>query len=192
MPFREIAFALGYNLATIPWLYGRLTLPGILRRYARWTESDQERSVTAVLRTPFYNRSFHPYQARLVNRMLSHLDRIRERIAHLVGIYLDALKGTRVQTLLPTERDDGALLRFPIAVPGATRADFLRRALARGVFLETNYERLLAEPPSSHSRYPNSLWAADNVVLLPLYGRLPPAAARRIAQQVAEIADEFA
>jgi hypothetical protein len=35
------------------------------------------------------------------------------------------------------------LLRFPVAISGMKRAEVLLRALESGLFLETNYERLL-------------------------------------------------
>jgi perosamine synthetase len=187
-PLRETARAMIYNLATIPSVYGRFTAP--VRGYARHVEPDMD-SITEELKTPFYSHAFHPYQATLVNRMLDRMDRIRDRVASLVKVYCEVLEGTAVQILVPQERDDGALLRFPIAVPDGTRDDFLRRALGYGLFLETNYERILAEPASSHSQFPNSLWAADNVVLLPLYSRMSENDARRIAQGVAEVANDL-
>lgn len=199
LPLREIAHAMFYNVATVPWLYGRFSVPWILRQISKSGEAPPRSSATGeqpgvvdgLLADSFYCRSFHPYQAVLLNRLLARRDRIRDSIASLAKLYFDTFEGTRVRVLVPAERDDGGLLRFPIAVPDGTRTEFLRRALARGLYLEVNYGEVLAEPPSSHPQYPNSVWAAENVVVLPLYSRLSTIDARVIAEQVVEIVDEL-
>jgi dTDP-4-amino-4,6-dideoxygalactose transaminase len=90
---------------------------------------------------------------------------------------------------LGSESDDAGLLRFPVAFPGRERSQILRLALQRGVYLETNYERPLPEE-SEYARVPNSLWAAQNVVLLPLYKSLSPADAADLARKVIEVENE--
>jgi dTDP-4-amino-4,6-dideoxygalactose transaminase len=193
MPIRDLVFALVYNVATIPWLYGRLTLPRLLREYVHndinanaSTAPDISEQGNAT-RTVFYTREFHPYQAELVLRMLKRMDRIRQHTARLVSLYLDAFRNQQIATFLPPERDDAALLRFPISFYGKERADILRLALSRGLYLETNFEDLLPEK-SEHGRFPNAVWAARNLVLLPLYTALSLRRAERLAQQVVGLA----
>ena len=67
--------------------------------------------------------------------------------------------------------------------------EILRRALRRGLYLETNYERPLAPKPEQ-ANFPNACWAAENVVLLPLYRRLSLEAAESIARRVVRISEE--
>jgi dTDP-4-amino-4,6-dideoxygalactose transaminase len=85
--------------------------------------------------------------------------------------------------------EEKALLRFPIVIPGIERGEILRRALRSGLYLETNYERHLV-PKSQRAKFPNACWAADNVVLLPLYRRLSLEAAESIARRVVRISEE--
>jgi dTDP-4-amino-4,6-dideoxygalactose transaminase len=188
MPLRELVVHLVYNLATNPWFYGRFTLPRILRRYAGMSIDSISDSQKDGTDTPFYTRDFHPYQAELVLRSLQRLDGIRAAVARLVSIYRDVFKDTPIHTFGTTGTDEAALLRYPIAVPGADRAGILRMALKRGIYLETNYERPLVEE-SEYSRFPNSSWAANNLLLLPLYKALPFRAAEHIARQVLEIGE---
>ena len=186
LPLRELIVHLVYNLATNPWFYGRFTLPHILRKYAGMSIDSISDSRKDVTDTPFYKCDFHPYQAELILRLLHRLDGIRAAIARLVSIYQDVFKDTPIQTFETTGTDAAAMLRYPIGIPGADRAEILRMALKRGIYLETNYERPLVGE-SEYSRFPNSLWAANNLVLLPLYGALPFKAAEHIARQVLEI-----
>ena len=65
----------------------------------------------------------------------------------------------------------------------------LRQALKRGLYLETNYAHPLPPEPD-RARCPNAMWAAENLVLLPLYGRLSVDAAETIARRVVGIVDE--
>src|SRR5216684_1703211 len=180
MPFRDLAFALVHNVATHPLLYGRFTLPRLLRRSAKRCLAPTCETPEIPSETPFYSHDFHSYQAGLVLHMLRRIDGIRSHIARLVSIYRDAFRDTPIQTFLGSESDGAGLLRFPIAFPGRERSQILRLALQRGVYLETNYERPLAEE-SEHARLPNALWAAQNVVLLPLYKSLSPKNAADLA-----------
>jgi dTDP-4-amino-4,6-dideoxygalactose transaminase len=132
----------------------------------------------------------HPYQAQLILRMLRRMDRIRAHVGRLASLYSDAFRNGSVMALLPSERDDAGLLRYPIAFPGETRAEVLRRALRRGIYLETEFEQLLPDP-SEHGQVPNSAWAGRNVILLPLYSSLTLERAARLAREVNEIADEM-
>ena len=189
LPVREIVFSLMYNMATVPSVYGRLVLPRLLRRYARWEPGRNNQAGDDPLRTPFYIQRFQPFQATLILRMLSRINSIREHIRDLVSTYLEVLKGTNVATLLPEDCDHAALLRFPVVLPEMERSQFLRRALRWGLFLETNYEQILAEEPVDGA-FPHARWASRNLVLLPLYTALSQENARRLAEQIAAIGEE--
>jgi dTDP-4-amino-4,6-dideoxygalactose transaminase len=189
MPVRELVSALGRNLATIPWLYGRLILPRLMRSYFKAPLASAGAGSRDVTKGSPFTRAFHPYQAQLVLRMLGRMDRIRSHIARLVSIYTDAFQDGSVATFLPSVRDDAGVLRFPIAFPGRSRAAILRQALKRGLYLETEFEEPLPDP-SDHARFPNAVWAGRNLVLLPLYAALAPQDAAWLAGQVNEIAKE--
>jgi hypothetical protein len=92
-------------------------------------------------------------------------------------------------TFLPPGLDDAGLLRFPIAFPAKTRAEVLRRALKRGIYLETEFEQPL---PDSANRgpFPNSVWTGRSLILLPLYSSLSMESAAWLANQMNEIAAE--
>ena len=187
IPLRELIFAAIYNCATQPWVYGRFVLPSLLRGHIGSTATadapeDPENS-------PFYNREFHPYQAALVVRSLRRREEIRQHIGRLVAIYNSVFAKTHVQTFIGQEHDAAGVLRYPIAIPGMSRPEFLREALSRGLYLETNYEQPLA-PRDEWNCFPNSLWSARNIVLLPLYRSLSERQAEIIARKVAAIAAE--
>jgi perosamine synthetase len=185
LPARETLFAMVYNAVTAPWLYGRVTLPAILRGYAK-PEEELEDDVEAEKRNPYYARDLHKVQAALVLTSLKRLDRIRSRIAEIVLAYRNQLDGTSIVTFRPAGGDDAGLLRFPVAFPGRVRTDVLREALRRGLFLETNYERPLAEE-RDWPLFPRATWAARNIILLPLYARLTARDAGRMAAKIKEI-----
>jgi dTDP-4-amino-4,6-dideoxygalactose transaminase len=190
IPVKELARALVYNVATIPWLYGRVSLQHILQRYANSPTMYQFDEPRTVTKTCFYTRDFHPYQAALVLRMLKRFDRIREQIAQLVSIYIDVLRNSPIETFIPSGSDgENLLLRFPIVFRGKERSDVLRLALRRGLYLETNYERALPEM-SEYAKFPNSIWAARNLLLLPLYTALSRQQARDLAVGIREIGME--
>ncbi len=192
MPGRELVLSMARNIATIPWLYGRLILPVLLRSYFKPAPvAAQGTSVAApaVTRGAPFTREFHPYQAQLVLRMLGRIDKIRHHVAQLVSVYRNAFKSGGIATFLPGGCDDAGLLRFPIAFPGKSRAEVLRRALRRGLYLETEFEQLLPEP-ADQSRFPNAARAGQNLVLLPLYTALSPKKARWLTEQILAIAAE--
>lgn len=191
-PARELVRTAVRNAATIPWIYGRATLPRLLREYLEPpVDAGGGGEPHDVTRDPPYTRAIHPYQARLVLRMLGRLDAIRRHIAGLVAEYERAFpSGAGIRPLLPVERDDGGLLRYPIAFPGCERAEVLRCALKRGLYLETEFEQPL--PASSeHARFPNATWIGRNHVLLPLYTALSAKDARWLADQVNGIARDL-
>lgn len=184
-PAKELAFAQLYNATTQPWIYGRMILPSLLQRYAQEGGREKEVSPTNSL---FYQAEMHPYQAGLILRSLGRIDRIQKEIESLVAEYETALRDKPVHTFVSQEVQRSGLLRFPIVVDGLPRAQVLREALSRGLYLETNYERPLA-PEDEWKRLPNALWAARNVVLLPLYTSLKRSQAQAIAMKVGQIAD---
>jgi dTDP-4-amino-4,6-dideoxygalactose transaminase len=170
----------------VGWLYGKLKIPHSLRKSAKTHLVVQSKAPELPVGSPFYSRELHPYQAALLLRMLPRLDQIREHIARLVSVYQNAFRNSPIQTFLhDSDFDAGGLLRFPIA-PGNKRSQVIRLARQRGIYLETNYDEPLPDA-SEHARFPNSVWAAQNVVLLPLYRSLSVAAAERLARTLIEI-----
>jgi dTDP-4-amino-4,6-dideoxygalactose transaminase len=119
--------------------------------------------------------------------MLRRMDEIRDRIARLATTYLDAFRNTSVATLLPSECDNAGLMRFPIAISGKEGKDILRLALKRGMYLAPNYG--LLPQKSELGRFPNAVWAVQNVALLPLYRKLPEQSAQWLAKHIIEIAN---
>jgi dTDP-4-amino-4,6-dideoxygalactose transaminase len=189
-PIREVLSSFVHNVGTIPWFYGRVAVPRILREYRSKPVVNQKSTFPATQPDPFFSQEFHPYQAALITRVLKRIDAIHAHISSLVAIYQNGFKNSSIQTFMPPECDTGGLLRFPIAFPGVERTQVLRAALSRGVVLETNYERPL--PDESDLRaFPASLWASNNVVLLPLYSSLSLDAAHRIASDMLAIAQEL-
>lgn len=187
IPLRESVFAALYNSATQPWIYGRLVLPSLLQGHIASTATAEASEEPGA--SPFYNRQFHSYQAALVLRGLRRREEIRQHIARLVAIYDGVFGETGVQTFVGPQHDKAGILRYPIAISGMTRPEFLRRALSQGLYLETNYEQPLA-PRDEWNCFPNSLWAARNIVLLPLYRSLSEREAEIIARKVAAIVVE--
>ncbi len=190
LPVRELLFSLIYNLATQPWVYGRFTVQKALGGYRSTSGLEKAQTPAAARTTPFYNRAFHAYQAELVLRVLNRWGTVGQHIEDLVAVYKRTFASTSVRTFITDVCDEKALLRFPITLSGIDRGEILRRALKCGLYLETNYESPLA-PTSEFAKYPNAFWAAENVVLLPLYRRLSLEAAETIGRRVAGISDEF-
>ena len=198
LPVRDLVQALAHNLATTRWIYRWITLPLLPLRDAAPeplskalgtsapAAANQKVAAPAVLRNPSYTREVHPYQAELVLRMLRRMGKIREHIAHLAAIYRKTLSNTAIATFVPPGCDNGGLMRFPIAFPGKDRTEVLRLARQRGLYLKVIWRRTLPEP-FEHARFPNAVWAARNLVLLPLYTALSPRSAELLAQNVVEV-----
>jgi len=186
LPIRETFFAIIYNLATSPWIYGHITLPHLLKTYGRPGPSASAHIQDDVRQSPFYNRDFHPYQAALMLRMLKRIDKIRARIEELVSIYEQRFKGSSVATFMPANCDRAGLLRYPVAFPDRKRSQILKKALAQSLFLEINYDEPLPDR-KDWDYFPNACWAAQNIILLPLYDRLSPDRAARLASKVANL-----
>lgn len=199
-PVAGLALALAQNFATAPGIYRWLTLPllplrgtlpALLKKMraskpAITPRSSNEPVMTAAPRNQYYTREIHPYQAELILRMLGRLDRIREHVAALAGIYLEVFRNTPIETFLPPGGDTDGLMRFPIAFPGKNREELLRLALKRGLYMKVLWSRPLPDE-SEYSRFPNAVWAARNLVLLPLYTALSANAAKLLAQNVVDI-----
>lgn len=185
-PAREMLSSILYNLATQPSVYGRFTIQKILRDHRSTSDLEKTQTPAAARNSAFYNCAFHPYQAGLLLRLLNRLEVVGQHIENLVAVYRRIFASTRVRMFVDAETDERGLLRFPIALPGMERGEILRRALSRGLYLETNYERLLA-PESEQPNFPNAQWAADNIILLPLYRRLSLEAAESIAMQIVKV-----
>jgi dTDP-4-amino-4,6-dideoxygalactose transaminase len=192
MPAREVIFSMLYNFGTIPWLFGRVALPRILRGYVGHGDdhnasATSEADATAMeSSSPSYTRDFHPYQARLVLRMLRRMDSVREHIARLVSIYLECFRDSSIMNFVPAGCDLAGLLRFPIAFAERRRAEILRRAVRQGVYPEVNFDLPLPDK-AELSRFPNAVWAGQNLMELPLYTALSLEAARRLAAVLVEI-----
>lgn len=186
MPIRELLFSVAYNLATIPWLYGRVTLPRRLRQYMLRSQAKRPAASPAAAGDDSYRREFHPYQAALLVRQLRRIEQVRTHIRQLASVYQKTFLHTSIETFVPPGYDTAGLLRFPIAFPGKNRSEILRAALSRGLFLETNYEQPLPRE-ADQALFPNSLWAAQNVMLMPLYTALSAETATRLASQVVAI-----
>ncbi len=188
-PSREVLAAAVRNVATIPSLYGRVILPKLIEKYFQ-PAPPPDSGLSNITRGVAFTREFHPYQARLVLGMVQRLDRIRAHIAQLVAIYREAFHGTRVTILLPGEYDPAGLLRFPISFSPGTRAEVLRAALKRGIYLETEFEQPLPDV-SVLSQFPHSVRAGRDTLLLPLYTSLSLKEASWLARQIREIAAEL-
>lgn len=195
MPIGELIQALAQNLATSRWIYRRFTLPvlplrdlllHLLRRFHKGRVTVNANNQAEVPPNAFYNQQFHPYQAELVLRLVKRMDQIREQIACLAEIYLKALQRTPVATFLPPGSDNGGLMRFPVAFPERHRESILRLARKRKLYLKVLWDHPLAEKHEL-ARFPNAVWAAQNVVMLPLYSGLSPKSAELLAQSVIEI-----
>ncbi len=202
MPFRELLETFIYNFASIPWIYGRFTVPRLLRRYRKraWAQNNQADSDTDlaaeialakdyVQKSPYYTQELHPYQAELVLRMLGRMRRIQQRITQAVETYIRTLRNSPWKICLSPACDYAGLLRLPIVLPSRNRAHILRDALERGLYLEVEYENLLPSN-SEHLQFPNAVWAAANLILLPLYAALSAESVESLAQRVAELAIE--
>jgi len=132
------------------------------------------------------NLYFHEGQAELALRVLGRWDKIREQIARLADTYLEVFRDTAVETFLPPGCDHGGLMRFPVALPGKDQERVLQLGRKRGLYLKVIWDRPLPAE-SEYSRFPNAVWTARNLVLLPLYRALSAESAAQLARNVVEI-----
>lgn len=187
-PIRELLKSLVYNCATQPSVYGRFTVHSLLRHHRFRSGIEEVQTSVKAQNTSPYKIAFHPYQADLVLRALKRQDAVGQHIEQLVSVYKRTFALSPVQMFIPDADGGRGLLRFPIVIPGIERGEILRRALRSGLYLETNYERYLVSE-SERAKFPNACWAADNVVLLPLYRKLSLEAAKSIAKRVVRISE---
>jgi dTDP-4-amino-4,6-dideoxygalactose transaminase len=118
--------------------------------------------------------------------MIRRIGRIGEKISELAEVYEKHFRGTRIRTFLPAGSDKWGLMRFPVAFPGRDRSEILRLALKRGIYL-----KVLWSEEASCEGLPNCLWAARNLILLPLYTALSSNSAGRIAETLLDIERGF-
>lgn len=196
MPYLPLAKAFLQNFVTNPWVYRQVTrrlLP--LRPLLLQVKNGRTRKgpspAPPVLKsdvpvnaphTPFYTEEIHPYQAQLALPMIKRLDGIGEKISKLAEVYEKSFRGTPIQTLLPAGSDRSGLMRFPIAFPGRDRSEIFRLAQERRLYLKAMWTE-----EASCEGLPNCLWAARNLILLPLYTALSPNSAGRIAEALLDI-----
>jgi NADH:ubiquinone oxidoreductase subunit 5 (subunit L)/multisubunit Na+/H+ antiporter MnhA subunit len=69
MPVRELLFALIFNVATQPRIYGTFTIHRIIRRQRLSADFEEAQSPSDSQVSPFFNRAFHDYQAGMVLRL---------------------------------------------------------------------------------------------------------------------------
>lgn len=196
MPYLDLARAFLQNFVTTPWIYRR-----IIRRLLPVREALDERAnkhsspappvrqsnaPVSLPRTPFYTREIHPYQAQLVLQMIRRIDEIGAKISALAEVYEKHFRATPIQTFLPTGSDKCGLMRFPVAFPGRDRSEILRLARQRGIYLKAMWAR-----EKGYDGLPNSLWAARNLIMLPLYTALSANSAVRIAETLLDIESEL-
>lgn len=197
VPYVELAKAFLQNFATTPFIYRQITQRLLPLRSKRRPDSqdvstpgalphatnkeEQERQQKA-LGSPFYRKDIHPYQAELALRMIQRMDRIGEKISSLAEVYTEHFEGSGIKTFLPPGCEKSGLMRFPVAFPGRSRSRILQLAEARGVQL-----KVLWSEEEDCEGLPNCIWAARNLILLPLYTSLSLKAASGIAKTLLEI-----
>ncbi|MBV9302798.1 MAG: DegT/DnrJ/EryC1/StrS aminotransferase family protein [Acidobacteriaceae bacterium] len=186
VPWHEITFAMAHNLGTAPWVYRTIAAPLLVRpeRYTPLESGANDR--IDVTETRDYTRGFHTYQAALLVTQLKRTEAIRSRIESVTNAYTDSFRNTAAMMFLPSECDKGGLLRFPVAFPSKSRPEILRRASKSGLSLAGNYGAL--PEPCDYSKFPNAVWAAQNIIQLPLYPALSAESATNVAQHLLEIA----
>jgi dTDP-4-amino-4,6-dideoxygalactose transaminase len=202
MPYGPLAKAFVQNFATNPLVYRLVTqrvfplrprLQQLLKnRAAAETAADvsipNDRAANLADTpekpplTPFYTKDIHPYQAQLALRMIRRIDAIGEKISELAQVYEAHFEGSGITTFLPPGASKSGLMRFPIAFPGRKRGEILKRTSERGIHL-----KVLWSEEEDCEGLPNCLWAARNLILLPLYTALSPESVRGIAQTLLEI-----
>jgi dTDP-4-amino-4,6-dideoxygalactose transaminase len=194
MPYLPLAKAFLQNFVTNPWVYRQMTRrllplrPLLLQMKKSRTRGplpapglESDAPVKAP-HTPFYTEEIHPYQAQLALPMVRRLDGIGQKISELAEVYENSFRGTRIQTLLPAGSDRSGLMRFPIAFPSRDRSEIFRLAQERGIYLKAMWTE-----EASCEGLSNCLWAARNLILLPLYTALSATSAGRIAQTLLDI-----
>jgi dTDP-4-amino-4,6-dideoxygalactose transaminase len=206
MPYLPLAKAFLQNFATNSLIYRQVTrrvfpLRPRLRQFLKERAMDEGSPAVSVpgaqdapLRealqkaplTPFYTKEIHPFQAQLALRMIRRIDKIGEKVAELGDVYERHFAGSGITTFLPAGASKAGLMRFPIAFPGRKRSEVLQLTAERGIHL-----KVLWSEEEDCEGLPNCLWAARNLILLPLYTALSAEAAAGIARTLLEIEHGF-
>jgi dTDP-4-amino-4,6-dideoxygalactose transaminase len=206
MPYLALAKAFLQNFATNPFVYRQVTrrvfpLRSRLREFLKKSPNDktlptdsipgtQDTSLSETWQkaplTSFYTKEIHPYQALLALRMIQRIDKIGGKISELGEVYERHFAGSGIRTFLPTGASKSGLMRFPIAFPGRKRSEVLKLTAERGIHL-----KVLWSEEEDCEGLANCLWAARNLILLPLYTALSAESAGRIAQTLLEIEHGF-
>lgn len=202
MPYLPLAKAFLQNFATHPFIYRQATrrlfpLRPRLRQFLKREKSSEQPRTNAnppkdhdgpqkAPNTPFYTKEIHPYQGQLALRMIRRIDEIGRKISELAEVYEQHFEGSRIATFLPAGASKSGLMRFPVAFPGRTRFDVLKMTAERGIHL-----KVLWSEEEDCEGLPNCLWAARNLILLPLYTALSRESAGRIADTLLEIEDKL-
>jgi dTDP-4-amino-4,6-dideoxygalactose transaminase len=202
MPYLPLAKAFLQNFATTSWVYRQATrrlfplrprLQALLRK--KTVEGSSPNGVITrkenglpepAPQTPFYTKEIHPYQAQLALRMIRRIDGIARKISELAEVYERHFEGSGIATFLPAGASKSGLMRFPIAFPGRKRAEILKLTTERGIYL-----KVLWSEEEDCEGLPNCLWAARNLILLPLYTALSTQSAASIADALVEIDQEL-
>jgi dTDP-4-amino-4,6-dideoxygalactose transaminase len=202
MPYLPLAQAFLQNFATHPFVYRQATrrlfpLRPRLRQLLKRGKSSAQPSTNGnpandsdgpqkAPNTPFYTKEIHPYQGQLAVRMIRRMDEIGAKISKLAEVYEQHFEGSAIATFLPAGASKSGLMRFPVAFPGRKRSDVLKMASERGIHL-----KVLWSEEEDCEGLPNCLWAARNLILLPLYTALSRESAERIAEALLEIEDRL-
>ena len=178
------------NIGTLPWVYRSLTLPllplrhlipellhKLRRKKGTSNESIGAAGPPSIPHNRFFTREVHPYQAELLLSMVRRMDGIRDHISRLVPV-------------ISADCDAGAMMRFPVVVPGKNREEILRRAEQYGLQLKSGWRGTLSEE-SDNSRFPNAVWASRNVTLLPLYTGLSLKSAECLARSLVQTVSQL-
>jgi dTDP-4-amino-4,6-dideoxygalactose transaminase len=197
-PLADLGMGIAQNIGTLPLIYRNITLPllplrhvvpellyKLRRKTDRPNESASATGQPSVPQNRFFTREIHPYQAELLQRMVGRMDGIRDHISRLVGVYQEVFQNTSIVPVVPPDCDAGAMMRFPVVFPGKNRDEVLRRGEQHGLYLKSGWHGTLSEE-SENARYPNAVWTALNVTLLPLYTNLSLKSAESLARSLVQ------
>jgi dTDP-4-amino-4,6-dideoxygalactose transaminase len=203
MPYLPLAKAFLQNFATSPLVYRQVTRrlfplrPRLRQFLKRGKNSETPSSIVSPAgdqdgpqkapNTPFYTKEIHPYQAQLALRMIQRMGEIGAKISELAEVYEEHFEGSGITTFVPAGASKSGLMRFPVAFPGRKRSEVLKMTSERGIHL-----KVLWSEEEDCEGLPNCLWAARNLILLPLYTALSRESAGRISEVLLEIEDKLA
>lgn len=197
-PLADLGMGIAQNIGTLPLVYRNITLPllplrtvvpELVRKLRRKSDAPNEGSSMpgrpSVPHNRFFTREVHPYQAELLQRMVRRIDGIRDHISRLVCVYEEIFQNTSIVPVVSSDCDTGAMMRFPVVFPGKNRDEVLHRAEQHGLYLKSGWRGTLSEESES-ARFPNAVWTAQNVTLLPLYTALSLKSAEALARSLVQ------